>query len=175
VWRQAPPSLSARPAALLGFSNCPSQVYSRGWVSDPFLEARAHVSVRTPRFRAPIDFRRGDSIAEAMSPGKRGVRLLGFDSHLRSASPSFSSRKIDPALGFASCRVCRTPCCALERARPRSCHRPPESHGPQVVCSRVAQFQSAHGIRGDCSPRSLQRIDGADAWISLTASSAACS
>lgn len=113
VWRQAPPSFKCSPGGAPGFFSSPfAGLFPRMgelihfWKLGPTCRFARRAS-------APINFRRGDSITEAIE--SRNAVAFDFwaltpicDPHL----PAQTSQKIDPALGFASCRVCRTRCCA---------------------------------------------------------------
>jgi hypothetical protein len=83
----------ARPAALLGSHSGPSQVCSRKWVSHlHFWRSGPRVGSHA-RVSTPIYFRRGDSSPKRKVQETSGVRLLGFDSHLRSAFFSATPKK----------------------------------------------------------------------------------
>jgi len=105
------PSIS-RPAALLGSSALRRFVPADGWLA--FLPFRAHVSLRR-RASAPINFRRGDRSPDGVQPSKRrsaGDLVFGvaFDfwalTPICDPHPPARGQRTDPALGFASCRVC---------------------------------------------------------------------
>jgi hypothetical protein len=116
---RVPPS-SFRPAALLGSSfRGPSQVCSRGWVS------HLHFWCSGPRVASHASLSTPDLFSSGWLPGGRESlgRAMTFDFWAWTPicdphSPALSQRS-DPALGFASCRVCRTHSCVRDRARPR--------------------------------------------------------
>ena len=68
--------------------------------------------------------------ARARRPGMRWRRLLGLDSRLRSVSPAHVWPEIDPALGFASCRVGGHIAVHRPGLVPGSDHQPPELSRP---------------------------------------------
>ena len=119
--------LLPRPAALLGSVLYPAQVCSRGWVERAFLRPRAHVSLRRPASN-PIYFVRAhrspaleSELQRAVGRGLsiwRGAGLLGFDSHLRSASSSLWP-KDRSCLGLCLLQGLRAHIRARDRARPR--------------------------------------------------------
>jgi hypothetical protein len=133
----------------------------RSWVPMPFaglfprtggmafLPFRAHVSLRR-RASAPINFRRGDrspglecnsrELRKAVGRGLslwRGVRLLGF-TPICDPHPPACGQRTDPALGFASCRVCGRESAHTIGLDPESHHRPPGS-GASLIVSRFAR------------------------------------
>jgi hypothetical protein len=126
----------------------PSQVCSRGRVLRHFW--RSGPTCRFVRRASdPIDFRRADRSAPGGDVVGRGlllvrdVRLLGFapvcDPH-----PTATSRGIDPASGFASCRVVGT----CLRMRSGSTPTTSSASGiPRIACSCANRSSlSAHGF-----------------------------
>jgi hypothetical protein len=92
-------------------------------------------------------------------------QLLGFNSRLRSVSgASFCSPRIDPALGFASCRVSGTQrTCIRMGSTPSesSVSEPGNDARSAVVASRALSAHGVFGCRRSCgvtADRSLQRI-----------------
>jgi len=109
---------SDRPAALVGFNTLRSFAPPAGDRS--FLIGRAHVLfafASSARFIfvgliSPLAERRMRATSRAAIRDDVSGQLLGFDSRLRSVSgASFCSPRIDPALGFASCRDSGTRTC----------------------------------------------------------------
>jgi hypothetical protein len=137
------------------FLPCPSQVCSRGWVSAVHFWCSGPRVASHANKSAPIYFRRGDRAPEWKAPFKgrsAGDSFVALDfwalTPICDPHPPADSRETDPALGFASCRVCRARVCAIERTRLRSNHRPPEREQPaSSVAFRASQ--SAHGFCGE--------------------------
>jgi hypothetical protein len=109
---------SDRPTALMGFNTLRSFAPPKGDRS--FLIGRAHVLfafASSARFIfvgliSPLAETRMRATSRAANRDDVSGQLLGFDSRLRSVSgASFCSPRIDPALGFASCRVSGTRTC----------------------------------------------------------------
>jgi hypothetical protein len=189
VARQRLPSCISRPAVLLGFLR-PSQVYSRGRVSRRFR--RSGPTCRfARRASAPISFRRGDQPPGGEHVGKGGWpgtlfctrrSTSGLHSRLRSASRSTAM----PKHRLPWDRSCLG-LCLLQGWRALDCASKPGSTPNSIISLRehADRFHansaslSAHGFQAasaDCEPArlpSLQRIDGADAWLTWTASRAA--
>jgi hypothetical protein len=204
------PSFVPRPAALLGFVPFAGLIPFTGGrdISVPPGPRAVRAWSSTPRFIfAGMTGRRLENTCDLK---RRSVvrmiwlRLLGFDSRLRSRARSTRSNA-DPALGFASCRVDGH--MAVHPSELEDRFGSPASGAPRPSrFSLAAQLQSAHGFaatpsrrvfdkeedrfRGICSRRShpcharcagmlglparispsLQRIDGADAWLFPAAS-----
>jgi len=146
--RERGPSLSSRGDCL-----SISLTRRRSWGSNPFagllpqpggptfLPARAHlpfVPNRPPRLifvgMTKFAFVISKSIEKRRAwSGTMSASASGLRSRLRSDSTACDRLRIDPALGFASCRVSGTIRRAFDRARPRSNHQPPGKRSPQTL------------------------------------------
>jgi hypothetical protein len=157
---------------------------------------------------APIDFRRGDrspvggnEICKSDRPGMRMASTSGL--RLPSAVHAAGTRSsvgVDPALGFASCRVVGHFAVQRTGLDPACDHQPPDEHGGQFFCRRtrpirswafatllpithnssarrcVARAEFRDWRRTEPSPRvvaALQRLDGTDALSGLNVDRAA--
>jgi len=137
----------ARPAALLGF--WPFAVLSHiGWNDISAIPGPPAVRASAP---APIDFRRGDSASIVsiwlqIETDGVNLELVAFD--FWASLPSAGAPAVviaagrDPAMGFASCRVCGHLLGAFVRARPRTNHPPPRCCVLSTLSSAIRSWAS---------------------------------
>jgi len=101
---------------------------------------------RSPRFIfvAESSVRREVNGLKRTGDYEHSLQLPGFAPAIDPARRDFSRERVDPALGFASCRVSGGPSAATPRARPRNDHQPPAS----AACDKHVRNLSAHGFDG---------------------------
>jgi len=173
-------------------SLCPSQIYSRCPGGPAFPPGRAHLPfvplLRPDWFSSGWFNRPSDKwkIAKGERTGDKDASTSGLHSRLRSGPVTTFGHELDPALGFASCRVggrdwprIRSGTTPLGSPAPGDFRERPVAIGSPIR-SWVCGVPSRHGIhdrrisptgRGPdpagMLPRvapTLQRFDGADAW-----------
>jgi len=139
------------PGGAPGFF-CPSQVCSRGWVDWHFCPSGPTCrfdAARPPRliFVGVTDRLVGMQLARAVKGFSAGDLVFGVAldfwalTPICDPHPPACGRKTDPALGFASCRVCGRTSAHAIGLDPESHHQPPGA-GDSRSCEPLVPIRS---------------------------------